>query len=77
MSLLALFWTGGGKNTPWSDFYSILVLQVLVKKMGQIGVVIRKYFDFVEVSSQFSIKISEGFFGHIGTFALLQKNELL
>ena len=42
-----------------SDFYFILVLQVLAKKVGQIGVVIRKYFDFVEGSSQFSIQISE------------------
>ena len=30
-----------------------------MKKVGLIGVVMRKYFDFVEVSFQFSIQISE------------------
>ena len=49
----------GPKARRGSDFYFILVLQVLAKKVGQIGVVIRKYFDFVEGSSQFSIQISE------------------
>ena len=60
---------GGGQNAPpgryfgkkLTYFYFILVLQVLAKKVGQIGVVIRKYFDFVEGSSQFSIQISENF----------------
>ena len=51
---LTLFWTA----RRGSDFYFILVLQVLAKKVGQIGVVIRKFFDFVEASSQFSIQIS-------------------
>ena len=49
----------GPKARRGSDFYLILVLLVLAKKVGQIGVVIRKYFDFVEGSSQFSIQISE------------------
>ena len=49
----------GPKAQRGSDFYFLLVLQVLAKKVGQIGVVIRKYFDFVEGSSQFSIQISE------------------
>ena len=49
----------GPKARKGSNFYFISVLQVLAKKLGQIGVVIRKYFDFVEGSSQFSIRISE------------------
>ena len=49
----------GPKARSGSDFYFILVLQVLAKIVGQIGVVIRKYLDFVEGSSQFSIQISE------------------
>ena len=43
-----------------SGFYPILVLHVSAKRVvGQMRVVRRKYFDFVEGGSQFSIQMSE------------------